>query len=85
MSDEILTILGVGVALGLFYWRINAAMEQRLVNRIDRLADDLRGLADGHRSLAGEISELRERVARVEGLLQGIVRGETPAGLPTAK
>ena len=60
MSDEILTMLGVGIALGLFIWRINAGMEQRLDKRIDRLADD-------HRTLAGEISELRERMARVEG------------------
>lgn len=60
MSDEILTMLGVGIALGLFIWRINAGMEQRLDKRIDRLADD-------HRTLAGEISELCERMARVEG------------------
>ena len=60
MSDEILTMLGVGVALGLFMWRINAGMEQRLDRRIDRLADD-------HRLLVGEISGLRERMGRVEG------------------
>ena len=60
MSGEILTMLGVGIALGLFIWRINAGMEQRLDKRIDRLADD-------HRALAGEISELCERMARVEG------------------
>ena len=60
MSDEILTMLGVGVALGLFMWRISAGMEQRLDKRIDRLADD-------HRILVGEISELRERMGQVEG------------------
>ena len=59
MSDEILTMLGVGVALGLFVWRINAGMEQRLDKRIDRLADD-------HRTLVGAISGLRERMGRVE-------------------
>ena len=79
MSDEILTMLGVGVALALFNWRINAGTEQRLDKRIDRLADDLRSLAADHRSLANEISELRERMARLEGLLQGFVRGEFPA------
>ncbi|MDE0057470.1 MAG: hypothetical protein OXI22_11035 [Defluviicoccus sp.] len=72
MSDEILTMLGVGIALGLFIWRIHAGLEQRLDKWIDRLAAD-------HRSLAGEISELRERMARLEGLLQGFVRGELPA------
>ena len=78
MSDEILTMLGVGIALGLFIWRVNAGMEQRLDRRIDRLADD-------HRALVGEISELRERMAqaegrmaRVEGLLEGFVRRWDP-------
>ena len=78
MSDEILTMLGVGAALALFNWRINAGTEQRLDKRIDRLADDLR-------SLAGEVSELRERMARLEGLLQGFVRRETPGDLPAGK
>ena len=67
MSDEILTMLGVGVALALFMWRINAGMEQRLDKRIDRLADD-------HRTLVGEISGLRERMGRVEGQM-GQVEG----------
>ena len=78
MSDEILTMLGVGVSLGLFVWRINADMEQRLDRRIDRLADD-------HRTLVGEISGLRERMgqvdgrmARIEGLIDGFVRRTDP-------
>ncbi|MDE0176487.1 MAG: hypothetical protein OYH76_18385 [Defluviicoccus sp.] len=85
MSDEILTMLGVGVALGLFVWRINAGMEQRLDKRIDRLADD-------RRTLVGEISGLRERMgrveermgqvegqmARIEGLSDGFVRRTDP-------
>ena len=85
MSDEFLTMLGVGIALGLFNWRINAGTERRLARRIDRLADDVRSLAGDQRSLAGEISELRERIARLEGLLQGFVRGENRADLPAAK
>ncbi len=79
MSDEILTMLGVGIALALFNWRTSAGMERRLDEKIDRLADDIRSLAADHRSLAGEISELRERMARLEGLLQGFIRGELPA------
>ena len=85
MSEEILAILGVGIALGLLNWRIDAGTERRLERRIDRLADDVRSLAGDQRSLAGEISELRERMARLEGLLQGFVRGEPRAGLPAAK
>ena len=78
-------MLGVGVALGLFVWRINAGMEQRLDKRIDRLADD-------RRTLVGEISGLRERMgrveermgqvegqmARIEGLIDGFVRRTDP-------
>ena len=86
MSDEIVTMPGVGVALGLFMWRINAGMEQRLDRRrSDRLADD-------RRSLVGEISGLRERMgrveermgqvegqmARIEGLIDGFVRRTDP-------
>ena len=72
MSGEILTMLGVGVALGLFNRRTSAGMERRLGEKIDRLADDLR-------RLAGEMSERRERMARLEGPAQGFVRGELPA------
>ncbi len=51
MSDEILTMLGVGVALGLFIWRVT----DRLDRKIDALAKD-------HRSLARELSELRGEI-----------------------
>lgn len=47
MSDEILTMLGVGIALGLFIWRVT----DRLDRKIDALAKD-------HRSRARELSEL---------------------------
>ena len=91
MSDEILTMLGVGVALGLFLRRIDAGMEQRPDKRIDRLAED-------HRLLVGEISELRERMgrvegrmgrvegrmARIEGLIDGFVRRMDPDAPATA-
>ncbi len=51
MSDEILTMLGVGVALGLFIWRVT----DRLDRKIDALAKD-------HQSLARELSELRGEI-----------------------
>lgn len=64
-------MLGVGIALGLFIWRIDAGLEQRPDKRIDRLADD-------RRTVVGEMSELRERMARVEGLLEGFLRRWDP-------
>ena len=51
MSDEILTMLGVGVALGLFIWRVT----DRLDRKIDALGKD-------HQSLARELSELRGEI-----------------------
>ena len=64
-------MLGVGIALGLFIRRIDAGLEQRPDRRIDRLADD-------RRTAVGEMSELRERMARVEGLLEGFLRRKGP-------
>ena len=40
MSGEILTIIGVGIALGLFIWRVTA----RLDGRIDGLQKELHDL-----------------------------------------
>ena len=62
---------GVGIALGLFIWRIDAGLEQRLDRRIDRLADD-------RRTVVGEMSEPRERMARGEGLPEGFLRRWDP-------
>ena len=70
MSGEIVTMLGVGATLlasggtfALFLFRLFV-----------RLEDKVNDLARDHRSLAGEISELRERLARIEGLIDGLVR-----------
>lgn len=61
MSPEIITMLGVGVAIVAFLWRTMTGMEQRLDKRIDRLESKVDGLAKDHGSLAGEIAETRER------------------------
>ena len=62
MNGEILTIIGVGIALGLFIWRATA----RLDGRIDRLETrlDLRidGLQTEMHDLAREFSELRGEI-----------------------
>lgn len=51
MSDEILTMLGVGIALGLFIWRVT----DRLDRKIDALAWD-------RQVLVRELSELRGEI-----------------------
>ena len=58
MSAEMITIIGVGIALaGLFQVRINR-LEDRMNERIT--------------AVEHAIAELRERMARLEGLLEGL-------------
>ena len=75
MSPEIITMLGVGVAIVAFLWRTMTGMEQRLDKRIDRLESKVDGLAKDHGSLAGEVVETRgslsEEIAEIRGSLAG--------------
>ena len=85
MSPEIITMLGVGVAIVAFLWRTVTGMEQRLDKRIDRLESKVDGLAKDHGSLAGDMAEIRERMARLEGLFEGFIRRGPPAEIPAAE
>ncbi len=58
MSGEVFTIIGVGIALGLFIWRVTA----RLDGRIDGLGLRIDGLQKELHSLAREFSELRGEI-----------------------
>ncbi|MCY4488652.1 MAG: hypothetical protein OXF11_16280 [Deltaproteobacteria bacterium] len=58
MSGEIFTIIGVGIALGLFIWRVAA----RLDGRIDRLDLRIDGLQKELHDLAREFAELRGEI-----------------------
>ena len=62
MNGEVFTIIGVGIALGLYIWRVAA----RLDGRIDRLEGrlDLRidGLQKELHDFAREFSELRGEI-----------------------
>ncbi len=63
MSPEIVTMLGVGVAIVAFLWRTMTGMEQRLDKRIDRLESKVDGLAKDHGNLAGELAATRGSLA----------------------
>ena len=76
MSPEIVTMLGVGVAIVAFLWRTMTGMEQRLDKRIDRLEGKVDGLARDHGSLAREIAETRESVAGELATTRGSLAGE---------
>ena len=69
MTAEIITIIGVGIALAAFNWRVMVRLETRLDGRIDRLEsrmDRLEGRIDGLErelhDLAREFSELRGEI-----------------------
>ena len=76
MSPEIVTMLGVGVAIVAFLWRTMTSMEQRLDKRIDRLESKVDGLAKDHGSLAGAIAETRGNLAEEMAELRGSLAGE---------
>ena len=68
MTIELIAILAVGVSL--------AGLILRLNQRIDRLEDRLnageRNTAERFSIIDNGIAELRERLARLEGLLEGL-------------
>ena len=69
MSVEMMTILGVGIALaGLIQTRLN-----RLEDRMDRMEERLTAVEQA-------IAELRERMARIEGLLEGLWKPSAATG-----
>ena len=69
MSGEIMAILGVGVALGGLIYTSLARLENRLDARIS--------------AVESQLGELRERMAHLEGLLEGLreaITGRVKAG-----
>ena len=64
MTGEIIAIVGVGIAVVAFNWRVMVRLENRLDGRIDWLDARIGGLAKEVHDLAREFSELR-----------GVIRG----------
>ena len=58
MSNEILTMIGIGITLGLFIWRITG----RLDARVDGLQGQINALRTEVHNLAREFSELRGEI-----------------------
>ena len=85
MSPEIVTMLGVGVAIVAFLRRSMTGMEQRLNERLDRLESKVDGLAKAYARLAGEMAGTRERMTWLEGRFVGFIRTQPPAEAPVAE
>ena len=69
MSNEIIAIFGVGVALGLFIWRVSRsdkADAQKHFARVDREFDEVKNRLNG---LVDRVTDLTGRVGRIEGVL----------------
>ena len=89
MTAELWTIVGVGVALAGLQWRMHAALRQDLSGRIDGLSgrvdslggrvDSLSGrvdsLSDRIDAMQADLANVKERLARVESVLDLLVRG----------
>ena len=67
MTGEIITMIGVGIALAAFNWRVMVRLESRLGGRIDRLEHRFGGLEKEVHDLAREFSELRGEIRGSRG------------------
>ena len=69
MSNEIIAVFGVGVALGLFIWRVSrsdkADVQKHLVH-VDRDFDEVKSRLNW---LVDRVTDLTVRVGRIEGIL----------------
>ncbi|MCY4440110.1 MAG: hypothetical protein OXE53_07870 [Deltaproteobacteria bacterium] len=62
MTGEIITMIGVGLALAAFNWRVMVRLENRLDGRMDRLDGRINGLEKEVHELGREFSELRGEI-----------------------
>ena len=83
MSGEIIAILAVGVALAVVILNSNRGLRQDVRQDIARLESRLDERISG---LESQFGELRERMAHLEGLLEGLreaITGRAAASVKT--
>ena len=74
MSAELIGILSVGVALGGLVLAMQLRTDRRLDRfdkRLDRFEERMERFAEELAGVRGELRALGERVARLEGLIEG--------------
>ena len=69
ISPELIAIVILGISLVSLGWKVSSDIRQELTQEIHLVRADV---AD----LRGDVTDLRERMARLEGLFQGFTRGE---------
>ena len=68
-----LTAMGMVAAVLLGVWGIVARYDSRVRDRIDAQGKELRDRIDAHgKETTGQLGQLRERMAKLEGLLEGL-------------
>ena len=73
VMSTVLTAVGVVAAVLLGVWQIVARYDSRLRDRMDAQGKDLRDRIDAQgRETAEQLGQLRERMAKLEGLLEGL-------------
>ena len=72
MSGEILAILAVGVALAGVILTSNRGLRQDMARMESRLDKRISGLESRFDAMEKQFGELRERMAHLEGLLEGL-------------
>ena len=72
MNTEIISVVltGVGVLIGV--WRIVSASNTNTNERIDKFSENMNNRFD---TVLREMADLRERMARLEGALEGFLAG----------
>ena len=78
MTAEIITVIGVGIALAVFNWRVMVRLENRLDGRMDRLdgrMDRLDGRMDRLELRFGSLEKEVHDLARKFSELRGEIRG----------
>ena len=83
MSGEIIAILAVGVALAGVILTSNRGLRQDMARMESRLDERINGLESRFDAMEKQFGELRERMAHLEGLLEGLreaITGRAAAG-----
>lgn len=81
MNGEIFTIIGVGMALGLFVWRVSARLDRRIDrlearfdSRLDRIDGRFDRVDDRMDRIDGRIDRVDDRMDRIDGRIDGLVK-----------
>ena len=71
VTGEIITMIGVGIALAAFNWRVMVRLENRMDGRIDRLDGRIDRLEGNFNGLKNEVHDLAREFSELRGEIRG--------------